>query len=40
MRDYRVVADAVAADITSGKLAPGTRLPPQRAFAHARGIAV
>jgi DNA-binding transcriptional MocR family regulator len=40
MRDYRTVADALAADITSGKLAPGTRLSPQRAFAYERRIAV
>ena len=40
MRDYRAVADAVAADITSGKLSPGMRLPPQRTFAYERGIAV
>jgi DNA-binding transcriptional MocR family regulator len=29
MRDYRAVADAVAAEIASGKLSPGMRLPPQ-----------
>jgi DNA-binding transcriptional MocR family regulator len=40
MRDYRAVADAVAADIASGKLSPGMRLPPQRSFAYEHGIAV
>jgi DNA-binding transcriptional MocR family regulator len=40
MRDYRAVADAVAADIASGKLSPGMRLPPQRGFAYEQGIAV
>jgi DNA-binding transcriptional MocR family regulator len=38
--DYRTVADAIAADIAAGRLRPGTRLPPQRDFAYARGIAV
>ena len=38
--DYRVVADTVAAEIASGRLRPGDRLPPQRDFAYARGIAV
>ncbi|WP_242909883.1 aminotransferase-like domain-containing protein [Actinomadura terrae] len=39
MDDYRGVADAVAADIKAGRLRPGERLPPQRAFARAQGIA-
>lgn len=39
MDDYRRVADAVAADIAAGRLRPGDRLPPQRAFARRRGIA-
>ncbi|TDB88406.1 PLP-dependent aminotransferase family protein [Actinomadura sp. KC216] len=39
MEDYRRVADAVAADIAAGRLRPGDRLPPQRAFARERGIA-
>jgi DNA-binding transcriptional MocR family regulator len=39
VEDYRVVADTVAADITSGRLRPGDRLPTQRAFARRRGIA-
>ncbi|MBP31203.1 PLP-dependent aminotransferase family protein [Methylobacterium sp.] len=38
--DYRSVADAIAADIAAGRLRPGARLPPQRDFAYARGIAV
>ncbi len=38
--DYRTVADAVAGEIASGRLRPGDRLPPQRDFAYARGIAV
>ncbi len=40
MRDsYLAIADAVAADIAAGRLKPGDRLPPQRRFAHDRGIA-
>ncbi|NYI06527.1 aminotransferase-like domain-containing protein [Allostreptomyces psammosilenae] len=39
MEDYRLVADAVAADIAAGRLRPGDRLLPQRAFARQRGIA-
>ncbi|RSN69875.1 aminotransferase-like domain-containing protein [Actinomadura sp. WAC 06369] len=39
MDDYRRVADTVAADIAAGRLRPGDRLPPQRAFARERGIA-
>jgi DNA-binding transcriptional MocR family regulator len=38
-RDFRRVADAVAAQITSGRLRPGDRLPTQRAFARRHGIA-
>lgn len=37
--DYRLLADAIAADIAEGRLRPGDRLPPQRDFAHRRGIA-
>ncbi|NIH87034.1 aminotransferase class I/II-fold pyridoxal phosphate-dependent enzyme [Amycolatopsis granulosa] len=40
MRDYRAIADAVAADIAAGALRPGDQLPPQRRFARQRGIAV
>ncbi|WP_129841162.1 PLP-dependent aminotransferase family protein [Streptomyces sp. RFCAC02] len=39
MNDYQRVADAVARDIRSGRLRPGDRLPPQRAFARQRRIA-
>jgi DNA-binding transcriptional MocR family regulator len=39
MDDYRVVADALAADIEAGRLRPGDRLPPQRRFARQRGLA-
>ncbi|MCJ2053335.1 PLP-dependent aminotransferase family protein [Methylobacterium sp. J-070] len=38
--DFRTVADAIAADIAAGRLRPGARLPPQRDFAYAQGIAV
>ncbi|WP_128377602.1 PLP-dependent aminotransferase family protein [Streptomyces cavernae] len=37
--DYRRIADRIARDITSGRLKPGQRLPPQRVFARRRGIA-
>jgi DNA-binding transcriptional MocR family regulator len=37
--DFRKIASLIASDITTGRLRPGDRLPPQRAFAHARGIA-
>ncbi|TXL69879.1 PLP-dependent aminotransferase family protein [Vineibacter terrae] len=36
---YQAIADGMAADIASGRLRPGERLPPQRAFAYQRGIA-
>lgn len=39
MEDFRRVADEVAAGIAAGRLRPGDRLPPQRAFARERGIA-
>ena len=39
MSDFRNLADAIAHEISSGQLAPGTRLPPQREFAYQRGIA-
>jgi len=35
---YLAIADAIAADMASGRLAPGTRLPPQRALAKMLGI--
>lgn len=37
--DYRVLADTVAADIRTGRLRPGERLPPQRWFARQHRIA-
>ncbi|MEV6803824.1 PLP-dependent aminotransferase family protein [Streptomyces sp. NPDC051132] len=39
MDDYRRIADRIAAAITDGRLRPGQRLPPQRAFARRHGIA-
>lgn len=39
MEDYRRIADRIADDIAAGRLTPGQRLPPQRAFARRRGIA-
>jgi DNA-binding transcriptional MocR family regulator len=38
--EYLKLADAVAAEIASGMLKPGSRLPPQRTFAYERKIAV
>src|SRR5690606_11672753 len=35
---YLAIADALAADIQSGALAPGDRLPPQRALAEVLDI--
>jgi len=37
--EYLKLADAVAAEIASGALKPGSRLPPQRTFAYDRKIA-
>jgi DNA-binding transcriptional MocR family regulator len=37
--EYAKLADAVAAEIASGALKPGDRLPPQRTFAYERKIA-
>ncbi|MFG2606648.1 PLP-dependent aminotransferase family protein [Streptomyces sp. NPDC048514] len=39
MDDYRRIADRIADDIGGGRLQPGQRLPPQRAFARRHGIA-
>ncbi|SDO25165.1 aminotransferase-like domain-containing protein [Actinacidiphila guanduensis] len=39
MRDFRRIADSVAAQIAAGRLRPGDRLPTQRAFARRHGIA-
>ncbi|QPF82859.1 PLP-dependent aminotransferase family protein [Bradyrhizobium genosp. L] len=38
--EYLKLADVVAAEIASGALKAGDRLPPQRHFAYDRGIAV
>src|ERR1700674_3048047 len=38
--EYLRLADAVAAEIAGGAFKPGDRLPPQRAFAYERKIAV
>ncbi|MDE2050721.1 MAG: PLP-dependent aminotransferase family protein [Gammaproteobacteria bacterium] len=38
--NYRELADTVVADIRTGKLRPGDKLPPQREFASSSGIAV
>ncbi|WP_159999864.1 PLP-dependent aminotransferase family protein [Roseomonas sp. 18066] len=35
---YLAIAEAIAADIASGRLAPGQRLPPQRSLAQRLGI--
>ncbi|MCH0543202.1 GntR family transcriptional regulator [Streptomyces sp. MUM 203J] len=40
MKDYRQVAEEVAAQIAEGLLRPGDRLPPQRRFARQHGVAV
>jgi DNA-binding transcriptional MocR family regulator len=38
--DFRDLADVLAADIRTGRLRPGDRLPTQRRFARDRGVAV
>ena len=38
--DYTTYADAIAGDIAAGRLKAGDRLPPQRAFAYQKAIAV
>jgi DNA-binding transcriptional MocR family regulator len=38
--DYRRLADAMAAEIATGRLRPGARLDPVRRYAYGRGIAV
>lgn len=35
---YRAIVDAMEADLATGRLAPGARLPPQRRLAAALGI--
>ena len=37
--NYIELADEVVGEIRAGKLRPGDRMPPQREFAHGRGIA-
>ncbi len=37
---YRALAEAIAAAIASGRLKPGTKLPPQRDLAHRLGVTV
>ncbi|MGH6951807.1 MAG: PLP-dependent aminotransferase family protein, partial [Vitreimonas sp.] len=37
---YRRIVEAMSADIESGRLAPGARLPPQRNLAHALSVSV
>ncbi|WP_224360336.1 aminotransferase-like domain-containing protein [Hyalangium versicolor] len=37
---YRAIADALAADIEEGRLAPGTRLPTHRELAEVVGVTV
>jgi DNA-binding transcriptional MocR family regulator len=37
---YRTIAEAIAADISDGRLTPGDRLPPQRELAWALGVTV
>ncbi|MCV3272822.1 GntR family transcriptional regulator [Roseobacter sp. WL0113] len=36
---YARIANRIAAQIATGELPVGTRLPPQRVFAHEMGIA-
>lgn len=40
MRDYSAIADRLADDIDAGRLAPGARLPTQRALAEREQVAV
>ena len=37
---YKAIADALAADVAAGRLAPGTRLPTHRDLAEALGVTV
>lgn len=37
---YRAIADVIVDDVTSGRLPPGTRLPPQRDLAWKLGVTV
>ncbi len=38
-KDYRAIAEELAKEVAAGRLRPGQLLPPQRKFAHQRGIA-
>jgi DNA-binding transcriptional MocR family regulator len=40
MTSFKTLADQMQADITAGRLKPGSRLKPQRQFADAHGIAM
>ncbi|WP_421932462.1 PLP-dependent aminotransferase family protein [Phenylobacterium sp.] len=35
---YLAIAEAIASDLTAGRLAPGARLPPQRVLAQGLGV--
>ena len=37
---YRAIVDTLAADITAGRIKPGTRLPPQRDMAERLGLSL
>ncbi len=37
---YQAIADAIVADVTAGRLAPGARLPTHRDLARALGVAL
>ena len=37
---YLTIADAIAADLSTGRLTPGDRLPPQRELADRLGVAL
>ncbi len=39
MTDYTALVREIAVEIETGRLKPGVRLPPQRAFAYDKGIA-
>jgi DNA-binding transcriptional MocR family regulator len=39
MTDYSALVHEIAAEIETGRLKPGERLPPQRTFAYERRIA-
>ncbi len=37
---YLAIVDSLAADITAGRVKPGTRLPPQRDMAERLGLSL